>query len=301
MDDINVIAGLPVMFEKPEHPPSRQSRQLGAILRAAHKLDNRVVRHVLHLQKQRPHLLFGEAAVKLAFITQHDLEQALCTQFSYLGGVTNGEGGRLSSELIAAHEPFGPKVEAVRTLRSQLALRWFNAGHQKLAILSPGAQEGRSYLAANLAVTFAQLGKRTLLIDADLRAPRQHLLFGLPKHAGLTGILRGQIDGDAFDNVAGLANLAVLPAGGAPPNPLELVSQGKFRQLLDGFCERYDVILIDTPAGDAYADAQVMAVQSEGVVAVARRHYTRTAQMQALCERVAMTGTALVGAVINRF
>lgn len=303
MDDINVIAALPVFFEKSKTPPHprRQPRRLGAILHKAHKLDNHIVNHVLRLQKRRPQLLFGETAVKLALITQQDLEQALSTQFSYPRGRATGECARLSPELIAVHEPFSPEAEAVRTLRSQLVLRWFNAGHKKLAILSPGAQDGRSYLAANLAVTFAQLGKRTLLVDANLRAPRQHLLFGLPVHTGLTAMLRGRTDCGAFENVAGLANLAVVPAGGVPPNPLELVSQSGFRQLLDDFCEHYDVILIDTPAGGAYADAQIMAAQSEGAVVMARRHHTRTEEMQALCERVAITGTALVGAVLNRF
>src|SRR5258706_15677072 len=89
---------------------------------------------------------------------------------------------------VVAYEPFHPRAEELRALRTQLLMRWSNAGarHRALAIASPGAREGRSYVAANLAVVFSQLGERTLLVDADLRTPRQHRIFNVPDRIGLS-------------------------------------------------------------------------------------------------------------------
>src|SRR5204863_100999 len=154
-----------------------------------------------------------------------------------------------------------PVVEELRTVRTQLLIRWFNpaAGRRTLVVASPGAREGRSFIAANLAVSFSQLGQRTLLIDADFRAPRQQGIFNIADRFGLSSVLSGRADLSVAAPVAGITGLAVLPAGPVPPNPLELLSRGSFAALLGRAQAEYDVILIDTPPASEYADAQSVA------------------------------------------
>ena len=107
--------------------------------------------------------------------------------------LTDGAAG-VSSELVVARDPFHPRAEELRALRTQLLIRWAQAGvgRRVLVVASATPGEGRSYVAANLALAFAQLGERTLLIDADLRAPRQHRIFDAPDAAGLAAILTGR-------------------------------------------------------------------------------------------------------------
>ena len=100
--------------------------------------------------------------------------------------------GNYSEELVAAYQPFSQQVEALRALRSQLMMRWFNETNKSLAVVTANAGEGGSYLASNLAVMFSQLGERTLLIDANMRNPRQHIIFNLKENRGLSDILAGR-------------------------------------------------------------------------------------------------------------
>src|SRR6185436_9716186 len=119
-----------------------------------------------------------------------------------------------------------PRAEELRGLRTQLMIRWAKAGvqHRVLAIVSPGAGEGRSYVAANLAVAFSQLGERTLLIDADLRRPRQHHIFNVSDRIGLSAVLSGRAGRSAVAPVPEFGALSLLTAGARPPNPQELLA-----------------------------------------------------------------------------
>ena len=138
---------------------------IGAILVDSGKLTIEAAERILRLQKEQG-LLFGDAALQLGLLTNEDIQFALARQYDY-PYLLKGD-GEVSSELVAAFQPFSPQVEALRALRSQLMLRWFTGQQERraLAIVSPARGEGRSYLAANLAVVFSQLGEHTLLIDA---------------------------------------------------------------------------------------------------------------------------------------
>lgn len=208
-----------------------QERSIGAILIDAGKLRAEDAERVLRLQREKQ-LRFGDAAMQLGLVSEVDIEQALSRQFDY-PYLSRGE-SKVAEEVIAAYNPFAPQVEALRALRSQLVLRWFDTepAHKALAITSPGRDEGRSWLAANLGVVFSQLGERTLVIDADMRSPRQHLLFGVDNRAGLSAILSGRSSPDIIQQVPALRDLSVMPAGAVPPNPQELLARPTFGQLL---------------------------------------------------------------------
>ena len=130
-------------------------------------------------------------------------------------------------------------------------LRWFDAETERkaLAIVSPSHGEGRSFIAANLAIVFSQLGERTLLVDADLRTPCQHELFKLGNTPGLSGLLAGSSNHHAVLRVPSLPGLSVLPAGAVPPNPQELLGRPAFVEAVYTLSRDFDVIIIDTPAG----------------------------------------------------
>src|SRR5712692_10666447 len=162
---------------------------------------------------------------------------------------------RINSELVVANDPFHTRAEELWALRTQLLIRWSNAEarHRLLAIVSPGSGEGRSYVAANLAVVFSQLGERTLVIDADLRAPRQHRIFNVPDRVGLSAVLSGRADASAVVPVPEFGTLWLLPAGGCPPNPQELLSREALAVFLRELRADFDVILFDTPPAKLYA------------------------------------------------
>jgi len=275
-----------------------EQRLIGQILTEFGCLRHSDIERVLRVQRQRG-LRFGEAARKLRLVSKADLQRALAIQFGY-PCLQPGE-GQLSTELVAAYRPFSPQGEALRELRSQLLMHCFNAEKSALAILSPNPHDGRSFAAANLAVAFAQWGRNTLLIDADLRSPRQHQLFNIDNRVGLSTVLRGRPMRDALQVVPYFGNLSVLPAGSIPPNPLELVGRPEFVRLLAEAQETYDIVLIDTPAATNGADAQVIAAQAGNALLIAREDVSRLDDLHELLDRVCSAGVQVVGAALNRY
>jgi chain length determinant protein tyrosine kinase EpsG len=278
---------------------SLSERSIGAILIDAGRLSAIDAEKILREQKQN-NLRFGDAALKLGLLDQGDIQFALARQFDY-PYLSRGDKS-ISEEVIAAFNPFSPIVEQIRALRTQLMLRWFDADtHQKsLAIVSPGIGDGRSFIAANLAVVFSQLGERTLLIDADLRNPRQHQLFKVGNSTGLSAVLAGRATPDnVVLKVDKLLSLSILPAGATPPNPLELLSRDVFSTMLGEYSESFDVIIIDTPAGSVSADAQTISARAGAALLIASNNKTPVATIQSLAGNLKNSNVAIVGSLLN--
>lgn len=275
-----------------------EEHNVGKLLLDAGKLTLADAERVVLLQKGE-NLRFGEAAIKLGLISEADLYHALASQFNY-AYLAPGD-GHFSPDLVAAYEPFSIQVEQLRALRGQLMLRWFGAGHKALAISGIHPGDGASYLAANLAVVFSQLGERTLLIDADLRHPRQHVLFNLGHRLGLSDMLAGRAGHSAITRIPSLRDLSVLTAGTVPPNPAELLSRAETPIKLGDFAEQYDVILIDTSAAEASADAIMVAARTQGALLVLRQDHTEIAAAAAFKAHLTSAGASLVGSVLNRY
>jgi chain length determinant protein tyrosine kinase EpsG len=281
-------------------PAAARGRTIGAILVEQGRLTAENVERIAALQREK-NLRFGEAARKLGLLTREDVEAALSRQFGH-AYLRRGE-SKVSETLIAAYEPFRPQVESLRALRSQLMLRWFDGDPDRrvLSVVSAARREGRSFIAANLAVVVSQLGERTLLIDADLRHPSQHLLFGLDNRSGLSAVLSGRAGPEALQHIPGLPSLTVLPSGVVPPNPQELLAGPLFAQLLDALAEQFDVILLDTPAASETADAQILVVRAGAALIVTRRNATRTWRVQGVSASVVQTKATIVGTVLNNY
>ncbi len=290
-----VVRSVPLSV--PSKPATGSGRSMGNILVEADRLSSVDVDRILSFQAGTC-VRFGDAGQALGLLTEDDVRYALSVQFdySYLA-----DDSSLSRELVAAYEPSSRSVEDLRALRSQLMLRWFDTGADRrgLAIASAGHGDGRSYLAANLAIVFSQLGERTLLIDADLRSPRQHKLFNLGARAGLSDMLVGRAGADAVVGIAELQDLSVLPAGVMPPNPQELLGRHLFSTLLQSMGESFDVIIIDTPAASAYADAHTVAVRAGAALLVARQGSSSVPQMAQLTQGLREFGVTVLGSVLN--
>lgn len=277
---------------------ARQDGRLGNVLVADGKISARDIDPILAIQRARG-IRFGEAALQLRLITRDDLRDAIARQYGLLHLLPGS--GNISRELVAASEPFHPRAEELRALRTQLLIRWANAGvrHRMLAIVSPGAGEGRSYVAANLAVVFSQLGQRTILIDADLRKPRQHRIFDVPDRVGLSAVLSGRADHSAVVPLPQFGTLSLLPAGACPPNPQELLLRPVLTTLLDELRNEFDVVLFDTPPASLYADAQSLAFRAGSAIVLARKDHTSIAATASTIRVLSDTGTSVVGTVFN--
>ncbi|RTL52741.1 MAG: chain length determinant protein tyrosine kinase EpsG [Rhodocyclaceae bacterium] len=274
-------------------------RSIGAILIDAEMLSLEEAERILKLQKEE-NLRFGDAAIRLGLLTDEDIRFALSHQFSYTYLPLAG-GRPVSEEVVAAYQPFSHLVEQLRSIRSQLLLRWFDreAEQTTLALVGAARGEGRSYLAANLAVLFSQLGERTLLVDADLRMPRQHELFKLDNKRGLSSLLAGRGDEDAIVPIKAFSSLDVLPSGPVPPNPLELLNRPQFQQFLTEAGKRYEVVLIDTTAMSQGADAAMVATHAGAVLAVGRNNVTRVSAFGEMVKSLNRNGVAVIGSVFN--
>lgn len=273
----------------------RAESYIGKLLQDAGKLKPLDMERVFKLQQEQG-LRFGEAAQKLGLVTEDDIQQALSTQFEY--PYIPAAEARLSPELTAATAPYSKETESLRTVRSELLLRWFNEGRKTLAIGSARDDEGSSYLAANLAVLFAQMGRKVLLIDANMRLPRQQAIFNLGNGMGLSDILAERVPSVQVRTVKSFQTLTVLPAGSPPPNPAELLARPSFGALLAGLETSYDIILIDTAPTQLSSDFQLVAARAGGMLIAARRNVSRLAVLAELKEKITFSGAQVVGAVV---
>ena len=273
---------------------------IGAILVDTGRLSTENAERILWLQIEQGKR-FGDTAIELGLLTEDDIRFALSRQFNNLY-LPEGDSS-LSYDLVAAYKPFSPAVEKLRALRSQLILRWFDAEAQRnaLAIVSPGEEEGRSFIAANLAIVFSQLGKRTLLVDANLRTPRQHELFKLGNRAGLSSMLAGRVGIEAVARVPSLLGLSVLPAGAVPPNPQELLGRAGFAELMQSLVREFDMVIIDTPAASQYAETQIIAARASAALIVARKNRSSMPEIIELTRSLQQTGATTLGSVLNDF
>lgn len=276
----------------PQPPP----RSLGAILVGAGRLSPQQAGRVLQLQEEEG-LRFGEAARQLGVVDGEDILFALSQQFEYTCLQPGDD--TLSSDVMAAFGSQHPLVEGLRDLRSRLMLRWLGkkSSRKCIALVSARRGEGKSFVAANLAVLFSQLGQRTLLIDADLIHPCQHRLFKLDNRAGLSSVLSGLAGIETARPIPKLAGLTVLPAGPTPPNPRELLSRPMLASLLGQARHAFEVILLDTPSLALMADAQIIAAHAGASLLVSRPNAASLAEIAALTSSI----DNLVGAVVNQF
>ncbi len=283
----------PIESQIGEQRPDRRS--VGAILLKAGLVTPQQVDEIVRYCDERD-MRFGEAAVELGFISAEALDDVLAVQFALPGQISRRE---LHQDLAVLHRPRSREAEEFRSLRNALMMKWFRqqGGARALSVVSAQKGEGRSIVAASLAICFAQVGLRTLLIDADMRSPRQHRLFGLNDRCGLSGYLGGRVEEAAY-SINGFNTLTVIPVGGIPPNPQELLLRPALNELVQSAVESFEVVLFDTPAASEGSDYQVIAAATKGALVVTRQRETRVSAATRLINSLEDLGVTLVGATM---
>jgi len=202
--------------------------------------------------------------------------------------------------LITLTDPRSPAAEAYRTLRTNVYFAGLNHSIHTLLVTTVAPLEGKSTTVANLAVSMAQGDKRTILVDADLRRPALHTLFGLNNDKGLTSLFmnaKGPIE-PALKDVK-VPNLQVLTSGPLPPNPAELLGSQRMLDVIAALKQRADIILFDAPPVIAVTDAAVLGKRVDGVVLVVEAGQTRREHARRAKEQLEKLNIRIVGAVLN--
>ncbi len=279
-------------------PGTAEDRSIGDIIRETKNLTDEQVQQVIRYQREHS-VRFGEAAVALGFATHADIVFALSQQFHY---PYSPDGHRNQSpELVVSNQPFSKQAEAFRAIRSQLMMNVFSPTEPRraLAVLSPDVGDGKTFFAANLGVAMSQLGGRTLVVDADMRSPRIHQVFGIPNTSGLSGILSGRQEDNVIYQAPDLPSLYIMPVGVIPPNPLELIERPAFRLLMGELLRKFDHVIVDTPAAELGMDAQVTAAKCGAALLIARKDQTSARKLTDLSATVGNSTARLAGAVLN--
>lgn len=201
-------------------------------------------------------------------------------------------------DLMTLLDSHNPSSEDYRSLRTSLMYAIAASQPRAIVVTSPGQGEGKSTTCANLGVVLAQAGKKTLLLDCDLRRPALHMLCSLRNMSGLVNVL---VDEHTLEEVVqeSVENLHVATSGPLPPNPAELLSSPRFSQLLRQAREEYDYVLLDTPPTGAVSDALAVSTQSDGVLLVINTRNTRKGAVRQSVRGLESVGAKVLGTVMN--
>lgn len=203
--------------------------------------------------------------------------------------------------LLPGHAGNLARIESLQAIRTEILLRRETPQRADvIAVISAGASEGRSTLAAELAIAFAHAGHTTLLVDADLRQPCQHRLFDLPNELGLSQLLTfGQRP--VLHVPEGIPQLTVITAGDRPLRPLDLLNHPAFAEEIAAWREQYRVVVMDTPGLAQWPDGAAIANVAGRTLFATRSGHTRYGDLRTALRRLAPTRSRVMGAVINHF
>ena len=214
----------------------------------------------------------------------------------------------MKREIITRADPKSPVSEVFRTLRTNLQYMKKSNSCQTLVITSTVQGEGKSFVAANLAVTFAQASKKTLIIDADMRRPRQHTIFGIDMFPGLSNYLSGiNLSRSRHETsikeciyATKIDNLYMMPSGNIPPNPSELLQSRKLNALLDEIEPNFDVIIFDGAPCLLVTDSTIISRVVDATILVASQNKTKMDDLKEAKRRINHVGGHIAGVVLNR-
>ena len=219
------------------------------------------------------------------------------TGVSTLGLIPKVSGG---NDLVTVTHPTAPAAEAFRLLRTSVKFLGIERQVRVVQVTSPSAGEGKTMVAVNLAVAFAQAGDRVVLVGGDLRRPRMEEVLDVPLTPGLTAVLIGDVTlPQAIQTAAGVPNLSVLPAGYPPPNPSELLSGERARRLIDVLGQTYDVVIIDCPPVLPVTDSLVLARMADTTLLVTSANKTSKRSLTRAVELLRQVDAPLSGTVLN--
>ena len=214
---------------------------------------------------------------------------------------------KIKKELIAQRDPKSPVSEVFRTLRTNIQFMSTNKKLKTLLITSTFPSEGKSWVASNLAVTFAQAGNKVILIDADMRKGRQYTIFGVSPRPGLSNYLSGidvddpnEVDLSKYIQKTEVENLLIMTAGNIPPNPSELLVAPQMNKLLEDLKEVCDVVIIDGTPCELVTDSIILSRIVDSTVVVTAHKETKKDNLERIIRNIQNVGGHLAGVVINK-
>jgi len=278
--------------------PKETGNKIGRILESRGKITREQFKSIIALQNEQ-NLRFGDAAIRLGLVASEDINAVLAEQFAY--SLPPGPNSTLDPRLIAIFEPHSPQTEALRSLRSELQLRYFKRGsHLSLAVVGADDAAAIALTAANLAISMAQTGVKTLLIDANLRSPQLNTLFGLnDRNPGLTDLVAARSLVEPL-SLPGLGSLWILSAGTEAPNPQELLASKYYEHHLREISSHFEAIIINTPPLPIVMDAQLIAAQAGAALVVAQENTSRLKDIERICSHLRGVGVSLLGAALRQ-
>jgi tyrosine-protein kinase Etk/Wzc len=207
---------------------------------------------------------------------------------------------KVASNLITHFAPKSPVSESYRTFRTNIQFTNLDSPPQSILVTSPGPGEGKSTTVANLAITFAQMGTKTVLMDTDFRRPILHSIFGLEKEIGITNHLVGKAPLEMVIKKTAVPNLDIVTCGVVPPNPSELLASEKMKRFLEQLKTEYQMILFDSPPVIAVTDAAVLSLLLDGVVLVASARQTSQQALTRAKTLLENVKAKILGVVLNK-
>ena len=201
--------------------------------------------------------------------------------------------------IISLSNPKSPEAEAYRTLRTNLQFSTVDHELQTILVTSPNPAEGKTTTVCNLAVSFAQIGKKVLIIDGDLRRPRLHTYLGLSNTVGISNVLTQNLPVQEAMKES-MLDIQVLTCGPTPPNPAELLNSNRLKELLNQLKQHFDIILIDTPPVGVVTDAAILSTLVDGTLMVVASHQTESDQAVRAMKLLQTVGAKVLGTVLTK-
>jgi capsular exopolysaccharide synthesis family protein len=272
-----------------------RDRQLGDTLVRLGKLNEEAMARIAEIQRQS-NAPFAKAASKLGLLTKEDFVTALAVQNGFL---REGEGeGRLPASAVIVRRPASREAEQFRALRTRLLTSREAEKLNLFAIAANGASREADHLAINMAASFAQLGKRVLIVDADLRAARLAARFAVEKGPGLKETLAGECDIRKAIRPTVIANLCLLTSGESAPNSHELLSGQTLRLTFDYLRCAFDIVIVATAPFGPIADAQFVWAAAATAFVVTRRNEDRLGDLKDLNAALRQVDADIIGAAL---
>lgn len=215
----------------------------------------------------------------------------------------------MGKEIVVVESPKSPEAEMFRNLRTNI--QFMNADSEKKVILitSTAPGEGKSYVSSNLAAAFANLNKKVLIIDCDMRKGRQYTLFNLQPRPGISNYLSGVVEKDfvgAKDDIQNyiqetdIENLYLIAAGNVPPNPSELLVSNKLKSTIQDLIDAFDIVIFDAPPALIVADALILARLCDFSILVCAQNITRMEELNKAKSAIENVGGKVAGVVLNK-